>query len=358
MRVLCRGLIVAATVVLQQPAAAQQPSPNAPAIDQALVPYASTRDSVRLSDGRTIHLVCMGQGSPSVILLAGVSDWSITWSKVQPAVASTTRVCAWDRAGLGLSDPPEKPQMVDATTTDLEAALAAAAIEGPYVLVGHSVGAYESLLFADRRRSEVAGMVLVDPQYPDEVRLMSRLTPTLTALSASAANPFVDLLKRCSAAIRAGAIRKGGPDPDGCLTPQWPPDYPSELVAVLNQRFTDTGPATLALAWDTLATIYSLELLDPNARMVVKPDRNYGNMPLIVLTAGKANVPPDPPENIRAEISASAAEWRRAHQELAALSTQGVNRIIIDSTHDIPNKDSRAVVDAIFEVVSQARRTP
>jgi pimeloyl-ACP methyl ester carboxylesterase len=350
MRFCLRILAALAAVAPSSFAAAQE----AAAPDQSLVPYASTKDSVRLPDGRSIHLVCAGEGSPSVILLAGVTDWSIAWNMVQPAVATKTRVCAWDRAGLGLSDPPEEPQMVDATTADLEAALAAARVEGPYVLVGHSVGAYESLLFADRRPSQVAGMVLVDPQYPDEVRLMSRLTPALTALT-SGQNPFVELLRRCAGAMRAGAIRKGEPDPDGCLSPQWPASYPSELKAVLDQRVTSATPETLAHAWDILAAINSLELLDANARMVVNADRNYGDMPLIVLTAGRANIPPELPADVQAEIPVSIAEWRRAHRELAALSSRGVNRIVADSMHDIPHQNPNAVIEAIGEVVAEAR---
>jgi pimeloyl-ACP methyl ester carboxylesterase len=313
---------------------------------------------VRLPDGRTIHLVCMGQGSPAVILLAGVVDWSIAWNEVQPAVSAKTRVCSWDRAGLGLSDPPAEAQMVNATTADLKAALTVARIDDPYILVGHSVGAYESLLFADNHRSQVAGMVLVDPQYPDEVRLMSRLTPALTEfserMSKTYPNPFVELLRKCSAGLRAGTVRKGGPDPDGCLSPQWPPNYPLELRATLEERMISASPATLAHAWDMLAEIYSPERLDANARMVVKPDRNYGTMPLIVLTAGKANIPPDLPEAVKAELPISEAEWRRAHRKLAALSTRGVNRIITDSMHDIPHQKPQAVIDAILEVLAQA----
>ena len=151
----------------------------------------------------------------------------------------------------------------------------------------------------------------------------------------------------------------GGPDPHGCLAPQLPASYPPELAAALNQRFASASPATLALGWDTLAAIFSLELLDPDARMVVKPDRNYGGMPLIVLTAGKANVPPDPPAAVQAELPIGAAEWRRAHQELAALSTRGTNRLVTDSGHDIPNQDPQAVIDAILEVVADgAALTP
>ena len=154
--------------------------------------------------------------------------------------------------------------------------------------------------------------------------------------------------------MRAGAIRRGGPDPDGCLSPQWPASYPPELKAALEQRLTSATPEALAHSWDMLAAISSLERLDTIARMAINPDRNYGDMPLLVLTAGKANVPPQLPADVEAELAAGTAEWRRAHRELAALSTRGVQRIVPDSMHDIPHQHPQAVIDAILEVVSQA----
>jgi pimeloyl-ACP methyl ester carboxylesterase len=144
------------------------------AVDPALAAYASTKDSARLPDGRVMHMVCMGQGSPVVILSAGAGDWGVVWNKVQPAVARKTRVCAWDRAGFGLSDLPSTPQTVDATTTDLEAALKAGHIDGPYVAVGHSLGGLESLLLADRQPGKVVGLVLVDSTVPARGRASTR----------------------------------------------------------------------------------------------------------------------------------------------------------------------------------------
>jgi pimeloyl-ACP methyl ester carboxylesterase len=340
---------------LQQPVMAQDRPAAATEVDVALVPYSSSQDSVQLPDGRAIHLVCMGEGSPSVILLAGVVDWSIAWNKVQPAVAAKTRVCAWDRAGLGLSDPPPKPQTVDESAADLQAALRAANIGEPYVLVGHSVGAYETLMLADRHRPQVAGIVLSDPQYPDEVRLMARAAPLLNEYATPQSNPVAEFLERCSAGLRAGSIRKGGPDPEGCLRPQWPPNYPPELKAALNKRLAEASSEIVAAGMDSMAAALSPEMLDRNARMAVNPDRDYGSMPLIVLTAGKANIPPDLPEALKAELPLSEAEWRRAHRELADLSTRGVNRIIADSRHDIPHQNPQAVIDAIAEVVDQVR---
>lgn len=109
MRVLRGGLIAAAALVLQQPASAQQPAPGAPAIDLTLEPYASTKDSVRLPDGRTMHLVCMGQGSPTVILLAGMFDWSIAWNQVQPTVGARTRGLCLGSSGSGSQRPTGQP---------------------------------------------------------------------------------------------------------------------------------------------------------------------------------------------------------------------------------------------------------
>src|SRR5690606_21439786 len=98
---------------------------------------------------RRLHLVCMGQGSPTVILTAGNTRWSIDWNLVQAPVARETRVCAWDRAGFGLSDPPPRPQTVAETSADLANALEIGGITGPFILVGHSLGGYETLLLAD-----------------------------------------------------------------------------------------------------------------------------------------------------------------------------------------------------------------
>ena len=108
-----------------------------------------------IGKGRTISWTCVGYGTPTVILTAGAGDWSAVWRKVQGAVGETTRTCAWDRAGFGFSSPSTEVQDVTHTEADLERALAAAGIRGPYVLVSHSLGSYEALLLgrtAERNR--------------------------------------------------------------------------------------------------------------------------------------------------------------------------------------------------------------
>ena len=120
----------------------------------------------RIAEGKTIHIKCLGKGSPTVILSAGLGDSE--WGKVQPQVARVTKVCFWDRYGSGFSSKATGRETVAETTADLIAALKAARVDGPFVAVGHSLGAYESLLLKDRAPEAVVGMVLVDPSIPDQ----------------------------------------------------------------------------------------------------------------------------------------------------------------------------------------------
>jgi len=115
----------------------------------------------------------MGTGSPTVILTAGLGDSE--WQKVQPQVARVTRVCFWDRYGSGFSSKATGRETVAETTADLIAALKAARVGGPFVAVGHSLGAYESLLFKDWAPKAVVGMVLVDPSIPGQADRLNKV---------------------------------------------------------------------------------------------------------------------------------------------------------------------------------------
>jgi pimeloyl-ACP methyl ester carboxylesterase len=343
----------AVAAVLAGAGAPAQPGPTG--VDRSLVPYADQSGSVRLPDGRLLHMVCMGKGSPTVILTAGAGDWSLTWSRVQPAVAKTTRACAWDRPGFGFSSPPAEPQTVDLTTNDLETALKVGRIAGPYVLVGHSLGGYESLLFADRQPASVAGMVLVDPAFPDQLTPLSRAAPSQAAYMLTLPNPLGNQLRRCSAALKAGTLTKDGPDPAGCFHPQWPDTYPPELKAALDRHIAASTPEAIAQAWATMIFFGSADLLARDSQVVVNPKRNYGEMPLIVLTRTQFQAPPDYPPAAKAEIPAEEAAWNAGHDELAALSWRGLNVRVPVTGHYIHATKPQVVVEAIEQVVRQAR---
>ncbi len=128
-------------------------------------PYAAK--GVRIDIGRrALYLDCRGAGQPTVVLEAGMGSDSSTWSAVHDDLASTTRTCAYDRAGRGRSDRIERHTLSDAAA-ELAALLAAAGEPGPYVLVGHSLGGAYIRVFADANRAAVVGLVLVDTFDPD-----------------------------------------------------------------------------------------------------------------------------------------------------------------------------------------------
>lgn len=118
--------------------------------------------------GFKMHIHCMGEGSPTVILETLAGGTSSYWGWVQPEVAKLTRVCAYDRAGRGWSEPDPEPITLARTVRNLHTLLANAGLEGPYVLVGHSIGGIYVRQFEAEYADEVVGMVLVDAAHPDQ----------------------------------------------------------------------------------------------------------------------------------------------------------------------------------------------
>ena len=130
------------------------------------LPAAATAATVRVH-GHAMYYVCRGSGSPTVVLDAGSPDTTAAWRAVQPRAARFTRVCAYDRAGLGRSAPAQPGHRTALTqVADLRALLTAARIPGPYVVVGHSWGGALAELFASRYRSATAGDVILDSFFP------------------------------------------------------------------------------------------------------------------------------------------------------------------------------------------------
>jgi pimeloyl-ACP methyl ester carboxylesterase len=116
--------------------------------------------------GHRLHLDCTGSGGPTVVLMSGLGGFSAGWARIAPPVAGTTRVCAYDRAGQGWSDDAAEPQDGVAAAGDLHTLLDRAGEDGPYVLVGHSIGGDYAMTYAARYPEQVAGMVLLDATSP------------------------------------------------------------------------------------------------------------------------------------------------------------------------------------------------
>jgi len=310
-----------------------------------LTPYASAADVVTLPDGRKVGFTCMGEGSPTVILIPGLGDFAgLSWGNVQPEMAKTTRVCAWDRPGWGLSDGLEGTPTVATTTDMLEAALATGKIPGPYVLVGHSLGGLESLLFADRHRDQVVAMVMVDPSVPDQANLMASVAPALAADTSR--EGIVSVFRQCAADIRSGAVRAGGPDPNNCF--QYPPFFPPALSAAFAAKVSNP------VQYETMVAF--IGSTNDSFAAAVNSSRNYADMPLVVLTA-TAQEPPPPglPAEAAEQIGKFREAMNHAHAELAALSTRGVNTRVPGANHYIQRTQPQVVIDAVEAVVAEAR---
>jgi len=119
--------------------------------------------------GRSLHIECRGSGAPTVILEAGLTGDHRTWERVVPALAERVRVCAYDRANVAPSDPAPTPRTAQHVVDDLAALLAASGEEAPFVLVGFSFGGLTSQMYAAAHPDDVAGLVLVESNHPDEV---------------------------------------------------------------------------------------------------------------------------------------------------------------------------------------------
>src|SRR6266545_2024798 len=127
--------------------------------------------------GYRLHVVCAGNGNPTILFESGIAASSLSWARVLRGVATFTRACAYDRAGLGWSDPCRRPRTVARMIGDLQVVLANAGASGPYVLVGHSFGAFLVCAYASQRPNDVAGLVLLDPpsEWHEITRQQARL---------------------------------------------------------------------------------------------------------------------------------------------------------------------------------------
>ncbi|HEX5426147.1 MAG TPA: alpha/beta hydrolase [Candidatus Acidoferrales bacterium] len=338
-------IVISALSAFGQGAISSRPRPP-----EEVAPYLKPQRLVRIAEGRTINLVCLGRGSPTVVLTAGLGGWSLVWYRVQVPLSHTTRVCAWDPAGLGFSSPSPEPQDAVHETEDLEDSLKAAHIDGPYVMVAHSAGASVALLFADQHRKTLAGMVLVDPSIPNETAIRERVAPKFAAFGDSAPRAAVRRLEECAKKLRSGTLERGTPEFNRCTVQPLPPAF-SRLSATLAGLNADPARLlTQASAMENAAI--------RSSRETISPKRNYGDMPLIVLTSGSHPMPPGIPAVVREQAAVYFRALASGHEALAMLSTRGHDQLVPDSGHFIQLENPAVVLAAINRVLGKRGPRP
>jgi pimeloyl-ACP methyl ester carboxylesterase len=279
--------------------------------------------------GYNLHLDCTGEagGAPTVVMDSGLGGTVLDWQLVQPELAKSTRVCAYDRAGMGWSDPSDQPSTSRQIVEELHTLLGNAGVRGPYVLVGHSFGGTNMQVYASQYPDEVAGMVLVDSALEDEkaVALTQSLQPS-------------PLLMKIYAAIGLTRLPYTlGGEPSGLTSPE----LEDEQAAISSHR-----KHIFAVADETasLGESFDQNRTDP---------MSLGDKPLMVLTAGSVQLKGTGLSQEQANLI------DKLHSESqAALTRRSENAkqiIVEDSGHYIQVEQPALVTDAIRQVVEAAR---
>ncbi len=254
------------------------------------------------ANGSFLYLLCMespGTGSPTVILEAGLGEDHRDWAIVQPEIARTTRVCSYDRSGLGFSEDAPKRASARQKVSDLHALLAAAGVPGPYVLVGHSYGGMLAHVYAATYPGDVAGLVLLDSSHPDQIsRFLAALPPR----------------------------RKGEP----------------QALTGLRKGLPITTPNPEGVNWSESSN---------QARAA----GSIGNKPLIVVTAGEFD--PTGLPGLPGIVPRFERAWLRMQDDLARLSPDSRHVIAVNSPHFVMSAlgQPELVTHAVDAVVQAAR---
>lgn len=242
--------------------------------------------------GYSLFLNCKGTGSPTVILDSGLDSDSNAWVTVMPRIQNVTRVCAYDRAGLGRSEAAsDVPRTSRDMVTDLHTLLNNAHLDGVFVLVGASIAGFNIRLYASEYPQEVVGMVLVDASHPDQIA-------------------------RFLAAL--------------------PPESPDESAELQELRNSLSEP------------LESRENMDIEASAEqVRNTGALGDIPLTVLTAGAESA---------TEVHIRLDEvWLEMQEELAGLSSNSTHIVVPNADHCIQCDAPDVVADAILDVVNATR---
>jgi len=310
------GSILIAVLWLLQSA----PSAVAPSSHSApRKPSAIDRD-IPVDEGRRMHIRCTGTGAPTVLLLAGLGDDADSWRTVQPRIAKLTRVCSYDRPGYGTSDASAHRQDVTYTTSQLEILLRTANIGPPYIVVGHSYGGFEAVMFAHRNRGSTGALVLVDSSFPHHDQIFSQAAPSYGQWYRKLMSDRIVISRKCIAAIRSGH--------NNC----WGLSSDERALAYLTSKLS----------------VY--ENWDASSDQVASVN-TLGDLPLFVLTAG---APASMEGKDEKEGPAIAAAWYSMHERYARLSSAGVHRLVPGALHMIQDDRPDVVVATIAEAIWQS----
>ncbi len=284
--------------------------------------------------GHRLHIQCAGEGRPTVVLETGALAMSSLWGWVPAQVAVHTRVCSYDRAGLGWSEPGPEPRDAVRIASELRTLLRNAGETPPYVFVGHSFGGLLVRVYADRYREDLAGLVLVDSSHPDQVarfeKVLGKRKPSFPSFVEARLFALFPVLARLGV-LRIGLRFTGRFD-------DLPPRQAAEFKTFLaDSSHQSAGKAEMAVWEETAAQ--------------ARATRPLGDLALVVISAEG---------DFRGTKTASLRRRVRLelHRELAALSSRGSHQVVAGAGHGslVTNRSHASqVAEAIRELVEATR---
>jgi pimeloyl-ACP methyl ester carboxylesterase len=258
--------------------------------------------------GYRLHLYCTGNDGPTVVLEHGHRATYLDWYRVQPELAKFIRVCSYDRAGMGWSERSPRERTPGVMADELHSALQAAGEKPPYVLVGHSFGAMNAIMFAHKFSDEVLGVVLVDGSTPDSLhpaRGRTRLWMRMMQLTMPFGLP------------RWRGWCGGGPP----------------AIAGVKQALTCRS--------QNFGTILREDSAIPAATGEIRAISSLGNIPVVVITR-------DPATGNNSEFEARHTQKQR---EMTKLSTNSRFIVAEGSGHEIPLARPDVIVETVKSLI-------
>ncbi|MEX2152702.1 MAG: alpha/beta fold hydrolase [Gemmatimonadaceae bacterium] len=279
--------------------------------------------------GHRLHINCVGEGSPTVVIDGGVGSWSIFFDHVQKRISSA-RVCTYDRAGMGWSESGPLPRTSARMVDELHSLLHRSGAAPPLILVGHSIGGYNVRLYQSRYPEEVGAIVLIDAAHEEQWDRLPVQARQLAAASAAG-------LRRRAEQARAGKLSASEITPPGVIQRHSPQHREAYTMAMLDAATYD------AIAAETEASFES-------ARQV-PTRRSLGDLPLVVVTARNSF---DAFRGSGIPIPEANAVWMELQKELVGLS-RASRQVYTEGHHRVHETDPDSIVTAINLAIAAIR---
>ncbi len=282
-----------------------------------------------LVDGHAMRIECSGSGSPAIVLDAGLGDDGLIWGGVQPALAKTTRVCSYDRAGFGWSDALPPPRDADHIATELHGLLAEAHVTGPVVLMGHSIAGIYIRDYASRYPENVAGLIFVDGS-----------TPLQNRNPAFKAHPNPEPPSWLKVLLKKAAFAAGIPRLLGECSRRLPGFDPQAAKLQAEDQCHDRSAAVAA----------ELESFDRSGEQTVHTGP-YGALPILIFSQDPARTAAEgqPTDLVMA--------WNQMQEDLKQLSTHSRRIIAKGSSHYIQGNRPDLIEREVPKFIEQIRGT-